>query len=278
MLPEWSPSLFRCLVCGDRMSVADGKPPRIECPSRHSYDISRQGTLNFLTHPVTDYYASGLFTARREVWDSGLFAPISDKLANLLYGLGERITILDAGCGEGTPLAHTVRSLKEAGCTVRPVGIDIAKDAIKMAARQWNDMLWVTGDLTHLPFTDSSFDAVINLLSPASYEEFSRVTKTDGTIVKVIPENGYLRELRSLLPSETEPTPRGQVTKRFFDAYPNGTAERLCYSARIPDEKKAQLVRMTPLCAHFSESECIGLAEKLEDSITVDVTFLLGQV
>ena len=59
-------------------------------------------------------------------------------------------------------------------------------------------MLYFVADLAHLPFKDGSIDVIVNILSPINYKDFKRVLSDDGLVYKVIPETGYLKELRKL--------------------------------------------------------------------------------
>lgn len=87
--------------------------------------------------------------------------------------------ILETGCGNG----KTLSALKNS----RTVGIDIAKEAVRLAGCA--DA--VSGDIRSLPFLDNSFDAVfcwhvLGHLKEAdrktAAEELFRVTKPGGTL------------------------------------------------------------------------------------------------
>jgi len=53
------------------------------------------------------------------------------------------------------------------------------------------------GDLRRLPFADGTFSAVLDVMTPANYDEFRRVLSPDGMLVKVYPGQDYLREIRA---------------------------------------------------------------------------------
>ena len=46
-------------------------------------------------------------------------------------------------------------------------------------------------DLTNLPFANEGLDTILNIFSPSHYQEFRRVLKADGTVIKIIPEENY---------------------------------------------------------------------------------------
>lgn len=57
-----------------------------------------------------------------------------------------------------------------------------------------------------MPFASNHFSDVINILSPSNYQEFKRVLKPQGQIIKVMPNANYLQELRHLVyPSGLRP-------------------------------------------------------------------------
>lgn len=263
--------LLRCPVCGGSMERFPGTPDRAACEKNHSYDISRW--INFLTHPVTAYYGRRLFEARRDIWNSGIFDPLAALLAAFLK---PDICLLDAGCGEGSPLLHTLGRFSDWQKQIRPIGADLSKEGIRLAAGQERDICWLVCDLTHLPLQDGGMDVVFNLLSPACYEEFARVLKPEGLLVKVVPEENYLREIRELLPEKHREAaaPREALSHRLNRHFELLSSQRLTVCRSIPPGYQLRLIRMTPLCAHLSDEECLTLAGRLQDSITLDLTLL----
>jgi 23S rRNA (guanine745-N1)-methyltransferase len=313
--------MLRCPVCGGDMSLFSGHPQRVACEKGHSYDVGRW--VNFLTRPVTGHYRSSLFQARRLIWNSGLFDRLAHRLAELI---GPEAVLLDAGCGEGSPLIRLLdchvsdhpalgegdhapnkisncyanvenktNRINEAHCLA--VGIDLAKDGIRLASGLEKRCEWVVGDLTQLPFQDNSFDVVVNLLSPACYDEFVRVLKPSGRLFKIIPENGYLQEIRALISGpqsgssladdniellkpgritsgQSLGTPREAITDRLERLFSNYHSERLHYSYPIDPTHKFNLVRMTPMCADHSDEECATIADRLGDTITIDLRLI----
>jgi 23S rRNA (guanine745-N1)-methyltransferase len=49
-----------------------------------------------------------------------------------------RISLLDVGCGEGSHLANLVKKLGSTNAEVLGVGMDISKDAVRIASREMN--------------------------------------------------------------------------------------------------------------------------------------------
>ncbi|ETA82623.1 methyltransferase domain-containing protein [Youngiibacter fragilis] len=186
--------ILECPRCRGSIAV-DGKSLR--CPSGHTYDFSKKGTVNFVLGYGGENYSKEMLESRRKLMRLGLFDGILDRIAAAVIesGISEPV-ILDAGCGEGTGLEYLDLKLREKGISPKLVGIDISSGGITIAGRTEKDILFFVADLGSLPFADKSFDFVINMFTPASYREFRRVLKPGGKVLKVVPEKEHLIELR----------------------------------------------------------------------------------
>src|SRR5690606_17909713 len=156
----------------------------------------------------TDYDRE-MFYSRNIVYKNGFFTPMLEDISGLIVeklGSGlDGANILDAGCGEGSHMGHIIDSLKSSTDSIlKGVGVDISKEGIVLASKNYFDIIWCVADLANLPFMDSQFDVILNILSPANYEEFNRTLKDDGILIKVIPGNSYLKELRDIFYDGTE--------------------------------------------------------------------------
>ncbi|WJH35472.1 methyltransferase domain-containing protein [Paenibacillus sp. CC-CFT747] len=174
--------IFRCPHCFGAMQLAESS---LRCVRGHSFDIARQGYVNFLSKPSPASYDHRLFEARRRMVRIGLFQPLDTVLGRLILetssGLHEPMKVLDAGCGEGSHLEGIRQLLSRS--TARPlltVGMDLAKEGIRPAAREYPQSLWCVADLANAPLADGSFDVLLNVLSPANYSEFRRVSAAGG--------------------------------------------------------------------------------------------------
>lgn len=233
------------------------------CEARHSVNVNRKGMLNFLSMPVDSCYDAALFAARRRVFEAGCYRPVADAIDALLPEKPQRI--LDAGCGDGWYL----NALLERHADWCGAGIDISRDAIAQATDQPCTALWCVGDLRRLPFADGSFTAVLDVLTPANYDEFRRVLSPDGVLVKVYPGSEYLRELREA---------------RGMSAYAEGQVEAYLQEKTVQLEQKRvtvahpvdaalwrDFVWMTPLNQDLNDAEKEALASRPADTVTVDL-------
>ena len=258
-------SLFACPICQESMQGYE--QGRLTCSANHSFDIAKQGYVNMLTHSAASKYSKDLFESRKTIIDSGLYDPLEEKIAELI---GEAKTVLDTGCGEGSHLARIMTQKQGIG-----IGIDIAKEGILAAARHYPKQIWCVGDLAKSPFAKTSFDVILNILSPANYEEFKRLLTSNGCVVKVVPQSGYLQQVRSQLYADSakETYSNAQTVERFRESFSHVTVERITYTVPLASVLVPALLEMTPMGWHKEQH-----AEVCVNEITIDVDVLVGRV
>ena len=255
--------MLQCPLCKSSMKVADSG--QIVCEASHSYDIAKQGYVYLLTKPMQSMYSKELFEARHDVIASGLYDEVQRAVAKYL----KPGRVLDTGCGEGSHLVRILGNRPE--CV--GIGIDIAKEAIVAAAKFATGPIWCVGDLANSPYGEESFSSILNFLSPANYEEFKRLLQPGGVVVKVVPEEGYLQELRmqAFANSEKETYSNEQTVARFEENFDDITKERVTYTMPLEEELAQKLMLMTPMGWHIENRSAVELP-----SITIDVTILVG--
>lgn len=110
----------------------------------------------------------------------------TEILARFLEALDDPDRILDAGCGQGTPVLARLTGAASA------VGADLSREQLRLAAETVPAAHLLQSDMTALPFTDGSFDAVVAYWSlihiPAEdhrtvIEEFARVLRPGGRVL-----------------------------------------------------------------------------------------------
>lgn len=257
--------MLQCPLCKEPMTVAGSGT--VQCENRHAYDIAKQGYVYLLTKPMQSMYSRELFEARHDVIASGLYDEVQQTVAKLLPA-GR---VLDTGCGEGS---HLVRMLEgRPDCT--GVGIDIAKEAIVAAAKFATGPIWCVGDLANSPYAAGSFSSILNFLSPANYDEFKRLLGQDGVVIKVVPEKGYLQELRAqaFANSEKETYSNEQTVQRFAENFQRVEKHRVTYTKPLDPALVPKLLQMTPMGWHIEHKEAVQLPR-----ITIDVSILVGRV
>ena len=235
----------------------------LSCPAKHRLNVNRKGCINVLSQQVDSCYDAALFDARRRVFTTGCYDAVVDAIESLLPEGDHRL--LDAGCGDGWYLSALL-SRHEGWCGA---GADISRDAILRATDLPCTALWLVADLRRLPFADGSFTAVLDVLTPASYDEFRRILMPGGLLIKVYPGSGYLRELRAARGMSAYE--EGQV-----DAYLREKAgvvgeRHVNVTHAVTPELWRDLVWMTPLMQDLSAEEKDAIAAKPSPTVTVDL-------
>ena len=191
--------LLRCPVCGATgVFSADGKSFFCCGGKRHCYDLSRSGYLNFSRDGKTGD-AKAAVQARSAFLDAGYYQPLSDRVNELLAGIGAQ-TVLDAGCGEG----YYTNRMAAPGRTV--LGVDLSREGIdhaaKVAKRTGNGAGFAVCSLFELPVADGAADAVTCLFAPCAEAEFSRALRTGGSLLLVGAGEKHLMGLKWVLYDE----------------------------------------------------------------------------
>jgi 23S rRNA (guanine745-N1)-methyltransferase len=275
-------NIFRCPVCGSSLTVGESR--NLICSNKHSFDLSRTGYVNLLTKAHTTKYRKEMFAARNRICHSGFYNALLDRLADSIITFplsyaGESSVVLDAGCGGGAHLSLLTGKLRSSGLdNVQGAGIDIAKEGIQFAARDYRDIIWVVGDITDMPVQSESTNVLLNILSPSHYSEFHRVLKKNGILIKVTPGEKYLAEIRELIFKDTEkekydPSEKADHMEKYFDVI---SSDEVFYKLPVPTELLLPLVRMTPLSWNLKPAEIETLSSGNLDEITIDLKITAG--
>lgn len=254
--------LLRCPVCGTAFSQSGAS---LVCTKGHTFDPSRKGYVHFAPNAAPSHYDRTLFEARRRILEAGFYDAVIEAIRNAMPKDAE--VVLDAGCGDGT----FTKRLQ--GKTT--IGIDLSKDAILLASRGGGPILWAVGDLTRLPVADASVDVILNLFSPAHYAEFRRVLKPGGRLLKLVPQEGYLREIRALMGDRLrrESYSNEAVVMHLSERFRIEGRIRITQTHPLTPEQARDFLAMTPL-TFGADTETLD-ADALH-GITVDTELLIA--
>lgn len=252
---------FVCPVCRGAFAK---KEKSLVCANGHVFDVARQGYVNLLRKkPDTLYEDKALFQARRAVYEAGFFDGMVEAVEKRLR---EGI-LLDAGCGEGSLLTRLTASGGRQG-----IGLDIARDAVQMAAAADKQSAWCVGDLCDIPLGDASVDMIVNVLTPANYGEFVRVLRPEGLLVKVVPGGEHLREIREGAGISPYAHDIGQTVAVFEKQFALREQARIHYQFPCGGNLAEQVFTMTPMTTHAG-----GWPQgQMPETITVDAVLLAG--
>jgi Methylase involved in ubiquinone/menaquinone biosynthesis len=261
--------LFQCPLCHATMQ---GKEKGLVCPNNHQFDLSKKGTLYFLDHQIKTEYDQEMFDHRGRMIKSGMYQPLIAQLAELC----QAETVLDVGCGEGSFL----NALAEQSNLATGVGFDISKEGVYLATNQPAALFWCVADLTNLPFANESFSTILNIFSPSNYQEFDRILKPGGKVIKVVPRANYLKELRAAFypdePAKQEYS-NHKVVEKFQQTYGEVTTAVVQYEFEIPEAVRLSLLEMSPLEWGVTPERKAWLQQHPLEKITIDLDVLIGQ-
>ncbi len=177
--------------------------------------------------------------------------------------------ILDAGCGEGYYLGRLKQALASEG-QASYVGMDISKEAVRMAAKRYKQALFVVADLTQrFVLADQSINAVLNIFAPRNPAEFARVIVPGGVLLVVIPETSHLLSLRTQLSLLTIQEQKQQhVISQLTDAFELVETSSIVYPLHLERQAIQQVVMMTPNYWHQTDEmrETIQHIDSIETS------------
>ena len=186
-------SVFVCPVCGKKLQ---NEEKRCFCENNHSFDRASAGYVNLLLprHGGNHGDDKLMVIARSEFLEKGFYSPVRNALTDTLKKYASKeMRVLDAGCGEGWYTAHFAKEL--ASYTPVVAGVDISKDALRQAAKRGLTELAVAST-AKLPVAACSCQAVLNIFSPPELREFHRVLADDGVLIRALPMENHLLELK----------------------------------------------------------------------------------
>ena len=192
-------SCFICPVCGAELRC-DAKS--YHCENGHCFDIAKKGYVNLLMSQSSSQHGDSkeMIASRAEFLNRGFYDKLSAEICDCVVKYSpQNARVLDAGCGECKYTFDVLKSLSNAGKCAEIVGIDISKEALAYSRRRGSGLFLAVASTAELPVASGSVDVLINIFAPFSTNEFSRVLKNSGVIIRVYPLARHLWELKELL-------------------------------------------------------------------------------
>ncbi len=210
---------YLCPICHEALQL---EHKSYRCTNNHCFDCAKEGYVNLL--PVQFKHSKDpgdnkeMVMARRAFLEKNFYQPLINELVALYQKFGDACgNVLDAGCGEGY---YTHQHKMQ---TNSVYGVDIAKNAVKIAAKKHKNCEFSVGTLSHLPFTDNFFQWIFSIYAPILETEFTRVLDDNGYLLTVTPAEQHLIELKALI---------------YKDAKPHDTDKTPIKSLKLIEEKK----------------------------------------
>lgn len=265
-MPAFAASL-RCPLCREPLRTT---PPTWRCGGGHSFDVAREGYVNLLPvqhkRSLSPGDSADSVNARRRFLAAGHYQPLRDAVVASLTAAAPR-QLLDLGCGEGY-YTHALRAV-----VPEVIGLDIAKPAIRLAARQQPDVTWLVASAAQLPLADASCDAVTSLFSPLPAGEIARVLRDDGLLRVVTPAPEHLWAFREALFGEVRPHVPEKFLATFVADFRLEGEQRLRYPLRLGQSDLHDLMAMTPYAWKARPTARAALAAR--DSLATEAAFTL---
>ena len=268
-----SATAFACPICQENLTLVESS---LKCGNRHSFDLAKFGYVNLAPQiKQSANYDKENFQNRQQILEAGFYQAILEGISDLLATKPSAKTILDIGCGEG----FYSRKLQEAHPDKTLYAFDISKDSVQIAAKSEPNWAvnWFVGDLARLPIKDASMDILLDIFSPANYGEFRRVLSEDGILIKVIPTENHLKEIRQMVQDQlTKKDYSNQDIKEHFRKHFSIQSSQIASLTKpITTEQRKALLNMIPLLFHVDQSKIDW--NQLAD-ITIEAEILVGKV
>ncbi len=259
-------SCFICPVCKNELSLREKS---YVCANGHNFDVSKDGYVNLLMSQKSSAKRHGddnfMVRCRRDFLIKGFYKKLCDGVCEAIKGaVVENGVIADIGCGEG----YYTGAVKLSG-DYNICGIDISKNALKYAAKALKGSEFAVASAFSLPFKDESVDCVLSVFAPSCYEEFYRVLKMGGVLVKAVPLENHLWDLKCALydkPYKNKPEVRNE------DLFKLHSVKEIKYNITLDNnEDIMNLFGMTPYYYKTGRAETEKLLQK--NTLTTTVHF-----
>ncbi|HEU6608034.1 TPA: methyltransferase domain-containing protein [Streptococcus pneumoniae] len=267
-----SATAFACPICQENLTLLE---TNFKCCNRHSFDLTKFGYVNLAPQiKQSANYDKENFQNRQQILEAGFYQAILDAVSDLLASSKTTTTILDIGCGEG----FYSRKLQESHSEKTFYAFDISKDSVQIAAKSEPNWAvnWFVGDLARLPIKDANMDILLDIFSPANYGEFRRVLSKDGILIKVIPTENHLKEIRQRVQDQltNKEYSNQDIKEHFQEHFSILSSQTASLTKTITAEQLQALLSMTPLLFHVDQSK-IDWSQLTE--ITIEAEILVGK-
>lgn len=267
-----SATAFACPICQENLTLLE---TNFKCCNRHSFDLAKFGYVNLAPQiKQSANYDKENFQNRQQILEAGFYQAILDAVSDLLASSKTTTTILDIGCGEG----FYSRKLQESHSEKTFYAFDISKDSVQIAAKSEPNWAvnWFVGDLARFPIKDANMDILLDIFSPANYGEFRRVLSKDGILIKVIPTENHLKEIRQRVQDQltNKEYSNQDIKEHFQEHFTILSSQSASLTKTITAEQLQALLSMTPLLFHVDQSK-IDWSQLTE--ITIEAEILVGK-
>lgn len=241
-----------CPVCSGELCQEE---KRLLCTAGHSFDIAKSGYVNLLLSQRGKDKHHGddkeMVRSRRDFLDKGYYAPLREAICSVAQRHARPgFVMLDAGCGECYYTAAVYQQLADAGMPPKVIGVDISKDALALGAKRSGALTLAVASVFHLPVPEHSCDMLCSIFAPYDGDAFARVLKPGGILLRAIPLENHLWELKQAVYDSPY---RNEVEDYTLPGFRLLEAQELRFRIHLPSGEDVQnLFTMTPY--HYKTS------------------------
>ena len=240
---------FICPLCNNKLKFTGSS---LTCSKNHSFDLAKEGYTYLLpvqkkhTHDPGD--SREMVASRARFLEDGNYKIFADALADICVDIykkqGKLLHILDMGCGEGYYNRVLAERLSKEGIPFELLGIDIAKPAVKRAAKLAPmGCSYAVASCFTCPVKEKWADIIINVFAPFANDEILRILKKGGHLIYAVPGAKHLFGLKKVLYDEPY---ENKVQDISYPGLKNGEIREVTGFIHVEGERVQDLFCMTP--------------------------------
>ena len=176
--------------------------------------------------------------------------------------------MLDLGCGEGWYARGLLDAAAAAGKPLSLAGVDISKEALRLAAKRLPEAELAVASAARLPMPEGGCELLLNLFSPLEPAEFHRVLSPEGRLLRAVVLPGHLLELKQAVYDRAYDNPEPATALEGFRL---AAERRVLAPLRLEGEEIRRLFTMTPYYYKTSPADLAKLEtlRRLETRLAV---------
>ena len=259
-------------MCPHCTQPLEGCESGLVCLNGHRFDRAKEGYINLL--PVQHKRSkqpgdnAEMVQGRRALHQAQLYRPLAEALCDLVASYTDVSTLLDIGCGEG----YYDGMLSDRLPDLSVFGVDIAKAAVRLAARDYRCHHYAVASSRQLPVMTSSIDLALCIFSPVTDTEVARTVRPNGYYLEVGPAAQHLWELKRAL--YEAPREHPLLRRALHDGTLLREGECL-YEKRLTQAELQAVVAATPFAFRGHREKREALRKQSDFAVTLDFSWRL---